>query len=161
MKLKLVFRFLVILVITNLLVACSNPQGVEVPFTQWVEGALFGWGDGEPGNFGAIFSTLASAIGGPYGWAAGIIGTAVPAYVTARKKKQGIMGVVNGMQAARATLSEEQRLVFDNAARDVMNDAKGDPRQLVRNIKDKLRIAALNTGKPIIPSLSMKHQVKK
>lgn len=159
---RFIFKFLLIVIVTNLLVACENPAGEPVSMGEFVSGFLFGWGEGDAGNFGNILTTLATVIGGPYGWAAGIIGTALPAGVAAYKKNKGIQGVVVGMQAARETLSEADRKVFDNAAREAMNDVRsGNPRELVRKAKNVLKLATMKQkGSKPFPSLSAKHQFK-
>jgi len=154
---KLVIRFLFLLILTNILVACQNPSGVEVDAWTWVEGYLFGWEEGDTGNFTALLSTIGNMVGGPYGWIAGIVGTAVPVYVKTRKTKKGLEGIVLATQAARATLSKDDRKVFDDAARDVMNEVKGDPRNLVRIIKTRLKRLSIKKGGAIMPSLSSKH----
>lgn len=144
MKLKTVIRFFTLCIITNILVACTGPDGVtQVSFAEW----LFQTGPAYEGHDGtAPFTTFFTSVGailtGPYGIAAGIIGTGVPAFMKAKKTGDGIGGVVTGVQAGRAALTKEQRLAFDNASRSAMSDlVKGDPRGLVRKVKVKLKKA--------------------
>ena len=89
-KSKLYFKFLVIMLLTNILVACTDNNGNPVDFMPWVDGFLFGWEAGDAGSFTDIFSAIGKIVGGPYGWAAGIIGTAVPVYVKTRKTNKGL-----------------------------------------------------------------------
>lgn len=144
MKLQTILRFLIICIATNLLIACKGPDGVtDVSFADWLmrTGPAY---EGTEGTapFTTFFTSVSAILTGPYGIAAGIIGTGVPAFMKAKKTGDGIGGVVTGVQAGRAALTKEQRLAFDNASRSAMSDlVKGDPRGLVRKVKVKLKKA--------------------
>lgn len=144
MRYQTFLKFILLCVVTNLLVACVGPDGATsvTPWEWWTNsGPAYNGFDGTA-PFTTLFSAVGSLLTGPYGVAAGIIGVGIPAYAKNKKKDSGIGGIVQGVQAGRAALTPAQRKAFDGAARATMSEVvKGNPREMVRKAKTKLKAA--------------------
>lgn len=144
---KLVFAACVI----NLLIGCTNGQGNNVPWWQWMFGPA---SDGSAGHAGSFLTTVGQVLGGPWGYALAGVGAATgPVYKWLHHDKSAT-GLIQATQEARAALDPEARKIFDDTAREVMNNARsGNLRAYVRNKKDKLR----RSGKITLEKFSKNH----
>jgi len=157
MKKKICYflKFVFAAAVINLVVACTNSQGEEISWSEWLFQSSE---DGGGGYAGAFLTTVGQVLGGPWGYALAGVGAATgPVYKWFHHDKSAT-GLIQVTQEARAALDPEARKVFDDTAREAMNNAKkGNLRSYVRDKKNKLR----RSGKMILERFSDKHSVEK
>lgn len=157
MKSKTLFitKIVIAAVLINLLIACTDANGNNVSWVHWMFAPD---ASGGSGNAGAFLTSVGQALGGPWGYAlAGVGASATPIYKWFKHEKSAA-GLVQATQEARAALDPKARKVFDDTAREFMNNAtSGNLRAYVRSKKVKLKRA----GKLALERLSDKHNLEK
>jgi len=138
-------------VINMLLVACTDGQGNDISWVTWLFAPS---ADGSAGNAGSFLTTVGQVLGGPWGYVITGIGAGIgPAYKWMHHDKSA-SGIIKATQEARAALPKEARKIFDDTARDFMDEARnGNLRSYVRSKKEKLR----RSGKMTLEKFSDKH----
>ena len=144
-------KFVFAACVINMLIGCTNGQGNTIPWWEWLFAPA---SDGSAGHAGSFLTTIGQILGGPWGYAlAGAGASATPVYKWF-KHSRSASGLIQATQEARGALDPEARKIFDDTAREVMNNAKsGNLRAYVRDKKEKLRLA----GKMSLEKFSMKH----
>jgi len=152
MKLKIWYwtKFVVAAIVINLMIACSDGQGNDIPWHEW----MFGASEGGGSNAGSFLTMLGGLLGGPWGYVLAGAGAATGPVYKWLHHDRSASGLIAVTQEARAALDPKSRKVFDDTARDAMNNAKsGNLRGYVRDKKVKLR----RQGKMILDKFSAKH----
>lgn len=150
-KIWFITKFVLMACVINLLIACTNSQGQDIGWVEW----MFKPEGGETtGHLGSFLSSVGQIVGGPWGYAlAGVGAATAPAYKWYHHDKSAT-GLIQATQEARGALDPEARKVFDDTAREAMNNAtSGNLRTYIRNKKDKLR----KSGKMALEKFSDKH----
>jgi len=152
-KIWYVTKLLILAVVINLLLACTDSGGNDISIMDW----WFAPSDDGGANVGNLLTAVGAALGGPWGYALAGAGAATgPVYKWFHHDKSAT-GLIKTVQAARAALPDDARKVFDDTSREVMNNAKtGNLRAYVRTKKEKMR----RSGKLALEKFSDKHSLQ-
>jgi len=151
-KICYVIKFVCVACIVNILIGCVDGQGNDISWAQWMFAPA---SDGSAGPAGSFLNTVGQLLGGPWGYALTGLGASTGPLYKWWKHSRSASGLIQATQEARGALDPETRKVFDDTAREAMNNAKsGNLRAYVRDTKNKLR----RSGKMVLEKFSDKHK---